>query len=362
MSLLETFYHGQNSNASNNNAMKRFGGKLHQLRISHAMTLKQLASSLGYSTHSYLSEIEAGHKAPTLSFVLEIARLFDCTTDQLLKDELEVVVNKSTSKVKIMTVAFIEREPTIEEIEKLRLILSTYQDGSGMLAAGEERTLPGWRDFERAVAVCFSGIALESKAIYDVLIPVTNQSDAYYGISCKMRNTLRQVESDGRVTIELSNAAGEFWDLLKPFGIHQQNYEDHAQTVGQVLLKRVGDWHKAADIQNGGMVITDHSIFLSLQYNRSTGNYQLFQFSIQMPDPDSIDWTAQGRHLIGKQNGLTLIEWYGFSGGQLKYYPHVSKAKWVSQKFQLQPLPKDFSLSVISKVELYWPELWSAIK
>ncbi len=49
-----------------------------------------------------------------------------------------------------MTVPFVTRNPTDKEIEKFRLILSTYQDGSGMLKR-KDRTLPGWRDFERSI-------------------------------------------------------------------------------------------------------------------------------------------------------------------------------------------------------------------
>lgn len=62
------------------------------------MTLKHLASCLGYATHSYLSEIESGQKVPTVPLVIEVARLFYCTTDELLKDELEVTLRKIACK------------------------------------------------------------------------------------------------------------------------------------------------------------------------------------------------------------------------------------------------------------------------
>jgi transcriptional regulator with XRE-family HTH domain len=76
----------------------RFGEKLQGLRIQHRMTLLELAHALGYSTHSYISEIEAGKKQPTTEFVLGVARLFNVTTDQLLKDELELDSAKRTKK------------------------------------------------------------------------------------------------------------------------------------------------------------------------------------------------------------------------------------------------------------------------
>jgi len=54
------------------------------------MTLKELAHVLGLTAHGYISEIEAGKKKPTAEFVLNVARYFNVSTDELLKDELEV--------------------------------------------------------------------------------------------------------------------------------------------------------------------------------------------------------------------------------------------------------------------------------
>lgn len=70
--------------------MQRFGEKLRTLRTGRQMTLKELASALGLTAHGYISEIEAGKKKPTADFVLKVARYFEVTTDQLLKDELDV--------------------------------------------------------------------------------------------------------------------------------------------------------------------------------------------------------------------------------------------------------------------------------
>ncbi len=70
--------------------MQRFGEKLRILRTQHRMTLKQLALELGFSAHGYISELETGKKKPTAEFVLNVARLFNVSTDRLLKDELEL--------------------------------------------------------------------------------------------------------------------------------------------------------------------------------------------------------------------------------------------------------------------------------
>jgi transcriptional regulator with XRE-family HTH domain len=42
------------------------------------------------TAHGYISEIETGKKKPTAELVLKVARYFKVTTDDLLKDELEI--------------------------------------------------------------------------------------------------------------------------------------------------------------------------------------------------------------------------------------------------------------------------------
>jgi transcriptional regulator with XRE-family HTH domain len=74
--------------------LQRFGEKLRSLRVSQGMTLSELASELGHKTHSYLSELEAGKKIPTVDFVLNVAHFFDVTTDELLRDNLELKIDE----------------------------------------------------------------------------------------------------------------------------------------------------------------------------------------------------------------------------------------------------------------------------
>src|SRR5437868_5101284 len=71
-------------------SMQRFGEKLHALRTQKGMTLKELAQALGYTAHGHISELEAGKKIPTVQFVINVARLFNVSLDQLLRDELEL--------------------------------------------------------------------------------------------------------------------------------------------------------------------------------------------------------------------------------------------------------------------------------
>lgn len=65
---------------------------------------------------------------------------------------------------------------------------------------------------------------------------------------------------------------------------------------------------------------------------------------------------------MGEDATGKLLEWYGQSGGQLKYYPPVSSASWCSEPFKLEPLPElpEVEDRLIGKAELYFRDLWSA--
>jgi len=69
--------------------MKKFGEKLRVLREQRDFTLRQLAETLEVH-YTHLNKIENGQKKPSTDLVLRISRLFDVTTDQLMKDELEL--------------------------------------------------------------------------------------------------------------------------------------------------------------------------------------------------------------------------------------------------------------------------------
>ncbi len=264
-----------------------------------------------------------------------------------------------------MPLALVDRPPTPGEIEKLRLVLSTYQDGSGQL---EEGTLPGWRDFERAVAAVFGGKAQESKYIFDVLLSDPQRPEVQYGLACKMRRELDRVARDGRVTIELSNSAGEFWRHLSASGIDPVNYRDRPNDVGAALIDLVNQWHLRVSLNQGGTVDLERSSYLVLSWNRA-GWYQLHQFSLALPDPATLKWrcpvkSAKGvdqtaRRITGEDATGILFEWYGESGGQLKYYPLAENAQWASERFRLEPLTNlGREYSILTKAAQYFPQLW----
>lgn len=264
-------------------------------------------------------------------------------------------------------------KPSLRTFQKLRLILSTYQDGSGQLRVSEDKTLPGWRDFERSVAIAFGGKAQESKSIFDVIVADQTNPGHYYGISCKMRGTLNETTLKGYVSLELSNSSKQFWDAINQYDLNQQTYRQQPVVVGKALLERVQHWHDLVSTLSSGNIVLSKSFFLTLSWNKN-GDYQLHQFKHSLPDYNDLVWSfpfkkqkgklVPGKRIIGQRDGHTLVEWYGESGGQLKYYPLTKDAIWHSDLFKLETLPNhgDLQTVIIAKINSYFPSLWAQIQ
>ena len=258
---------------------------------------------------------------------------------------------------------FAHRDPTEGELELFRLLLSTFQDGSGQLTVNSG-TLPGWRDFERTIAEVTGGIAPENKGIFDVLVPDANPPAQYVGLSGKMRKELSRIDRDRRVTIELSNSARKMWEALGDYGITALDYKGRAIEVGTILVNLVESWHRAASTYKGHAVDIARSSYLALMWHQSTVRYQLFKFPLVLPDPSELNWyfTTTGKgHLNGDDSsGGRVFEWYGESGGQLKYYPLSTGAAWKSPVFDLEQVPAEANKPLTEKAQAYYPELWRA--
>ncbi len=262
---------------------------------------------------------------------------------------------------------FADRAPTPAEVERIRLLLSTYQDGSGMERGG---LLPGWRDFERCVALALGGVAAESKTFFDVALhDPTSEKRPLYGLSCKMRGELARFERDGRATIEVSNANGDFWRALNAAGLTQANYETDPALAGRTVVGVIDSMKSANDKSNGGRFDTTKSYYLVLLWNKKL-EYQLFQYPLNCLAASALAWhipkdkkdvTKSSRRLSGDDKIGTAVEWYGMSGGQLKYYPPESAAVWKSSKFRLEPVPAGTSAH-LAKAATYFPKQWAAVK
>ena len=69
--------------------MERFGGKLRTLRNRQELSLRELGDRLDVS-HTFVTQMEKGKKIPNVEMVLKISRIFNVSTDVLIKDELEL--------------------------------------------------------------------------------------------------------------------------------------------------------------------------------------------------------------------------------------------------------------------------------
>ena len=267
------------------------------------------------------------------------------------------------------TLPFIDRFPTENEVERLRLLLSTYQDGTGMNKSKNGGTLPGWRDFERACAPTFNGVAVENKFFVDVIFQLEHDPPSFYGIDCKMRRELRSVEKKGIIYIEVTNAAKLLWSHLYSKGITETNFRNNPELAGSSLIEAVELLKKSSSSSYpDGAIDVNHSYYFVLLWDQE-GDYQLFQLPLTLPNPGNMQWTCyistrsdgtETSRLAGESAAGVLYEWYGESGGQFKYYPSVDSALWKSQKFRLEPLPSNVEHGVIAKAKAYFPELWDA--
>jgi transcriptional regulator with XRE-family HTH domain len=70
--------------------MDRFGEKLRTLRKQRGLTVRELAAIFEMKSHSHIADMENGRSKPSVELLVKIADFFEVTTDQLLRDELEI--------------------------------------------------------------------------------------------------------------------------------------------------------------------------------------------------------------------------------------------------------------------------------
>ena len=71
--------------------MERFGEKLRILRKQQGLTIRQLAAIFEMKSHSHIGDMENGRSKPSVDLLLKIADFFGVTTDQLLRDDQDVI-------------------------------------------------------------------------------------------------------------------------------------------------------------------------------------------------------------------------------------------------------------------------------
>lgn len=276
---------------------------------------------------------------------------------------------------------FVDRLPTAQEVEKLRLLLSTYQDGSGGIKVNRKNksisSFPDYRDFERCVAIAFGGRATENKGVFDVILR-NDENNIEYGISCKMKGDDAWRKLTGSsvdhayIHMELANASGDFRNALAKENITLDNYTDgnNPLVAGRAIINLVKSWHDREDFSGEGSIDLKRSCFLVMVYDTSSTRCSLFQLPLALPDPCSLNWYCPTKKSAGKVvpckriqgdfSGVKIFDYYATSGGQLKYYYPLSWPIPWSASFELENIPKHILLKdpVSTKAEIYFEEAW----
>jgi len=250
-------------------------------------------------------------------------------------------------------------------------MMSTFRDGSGQYGAG---AWPGWRDFERVIAEALNAFAPEDKGIFDIYVRSTQDENTDYGISIKSKqldraSALEDLEAEGRVHMELCNSPAKLWGSLTKLELEEADFraQRHARRIGEAVIQEVRRWHCEAATNHpsmfpGRVLSPENSIYLVISYGKirnAVRDYQIHSFTLELPQ--ITEWRfVSPRCLRGFDPHFpdrVLIEWYGLSGGQLKYYPLARNSKYQSPRFQLsRPEP----LTLASKARGCFHEQWEA--
>jgi hypothetical protein len=271
----------------------------------------------------------------------------------------------------VLKTPLINRDPTTDEAKLLMLAMSTYRDGTGQEREKDGSTRPGWRDFERIFAEVLGGSAPENKDVFDVVVPAGPDTPVCFGVSLKSKQLARvsaieDLEENGRVHMELANSPAKFWEAIFNRGFREAHFTEmkNANEIGNTVLDVVEKWHHEAKIkyerENPGTDLQlESSVYITVSYSRATPGvgrqYQVHSFNLDFPR--NIRWEyISNRCLRGYDDRFeneVVFDWYGLSGGQLKYYPRANESIYKTESFTLL---KPTHISIIEKAEAYWPE------
>ena len=246
--------------------------------------------------------------------------------------------------------AFRDRELNAVEFERLRLMLSSFRDGSGqVILKGTNHSMPGFRDFERSLAAAVGGETPENKGIFDIYVP---SEPTPFGISCKMSRM--QPPRSNCSFMELSNSAAKFRACLDA---GQINEREEPHRAGAAIVELVGSWHSALK----EAVDLSSSLFVILAHSSNWEKFQLLTFplNLEIADPKiDVTWLYEGASLNGYigqgAERHRLWQCYLNSGGQLKYFPLLEWAGWTSGLFHLEMPP---TTTPFGKAQDYFPDL-----
>ena len=248
---------------------------------------------------------------------------------------------------------FIDRNPTPSEELFIQALMSSFSDGSGWETDPDGTSRIGWRQIERMLSIFFSGRShIEDKDVFDLIVKYWSDPKKSVGISVKSKilgekKQIFRENNDPRLYMELSNSMAKFWqEINRKLSLDESCFraKTHAQQIGDCVLNLVSCWHierKTALSDVGGNLDLPLSRFVSVSFSdwsAETGrSFQVHSFDLSFP---KVKWHySSDKCLRGiDPNNNHLFDWYGLSGGQLKYYPDSNAALYQSKIIELKRL------------------------
>ena len=266
---------------------------------------------------------------------------------------------------------FFDRNPTPDEAAVLALMLSTFSDGTGTQREVDGSSRAGWKEIERVFSEFFTGQKhSEDKDVFDLIVEDWQNKGSFYGASIKSKQltgkkTPFHGNIDARAYLEISNSPARMWasitakSRLLPSDFEARKFP---QRMGDALIATITDWKLARKrtfelINANSSVDLAKSYYITLSLSPYSGvarQIHIASFPMQFPD---VKWRyASGRCLRADDPafpGEPLLDWYPFSGGQLKYYPRFSTAHFSSEILTTQPAVE---VSILKKASAYFED------
>jgi hypothetical protein len=270
-----------------------------------------------------------------------------------------------------MGLVYATQDANDTELKLFRAVLSTYRDGSGAERESDGSTRANWRQIERCVANLVNSNTNEDKNIFDVTAVDQCVPDTYYGYSVKSKQLSKtafaSLSAEGRVYMEIANSPAKFWDDIKEqHGFTESTFRENLepQKIGETLIQSVIKWHRegkeAFENANPGMSLDlNSSNYFCLSYSKQTDpnlkEYQVHIFPLDYPE--NVRWKYHSKKCLRgfdpNEPDKAILDWYGMSGGQLKYYPKARHSRYASPIFKLLSPPQ---ISIIEKARSYFPK------
>lgn len=247
-----------------------------------------------------------------------------------------------------MKMPLIDRNSSKDEEHLLQLLLSFFSNGMGWENEANGTTRIGWRQIERVLSYFYSGAAhKEDKDVFDLVCGAWGNVSEKIGISVKSKELggksqiFSQNPVDTRLYLEISNSHAKFWDALRQNSIEEGDWgkKKNASKIGQIILDLVRHWHNER-IAADPSINLERSRYLVVSYGSPSAGAGLrkcavHSFDLKLPDADWHYASKKCLRGVDKQTGEHLWDWYGLSGGQLKFYPKAGDALFQTNQFDL---------------------------